>query len=159
MHPTLRVVIETIRPPRGTAWHGGPTPLGTLRGVSARTAARRPPGRAHSIWELTLHIAYWDYAVRRRLLRGKALPRFPRRPANFPRVPKPATEAAWEADKALLKEQQQLLIDAIAAFPAHLLNRRVRDGRRWTWGETISGIAVHDAYHAGQIQLLKRLFQ
>jgi len=29
--------------------------------------------------------------------------------------------------------------------------------KRWTYGDTILGITVHDAYHAGQIQLLKRM--
>lgn len=159
MHPTLRLAVDTIRPPRGTAWHGGPTPLGTLRGVSARLAARTPPGRAHSIWELALHIAYWDYAVRRRLLRGERIPRFPRSPSNWPRVSRPATEAAWAEDRALLKQEQDLLVETIAAFPALLLSRKAQKGKRWTWGELISGIAVHDAYHAGQIQILKRLFQ
>ena len=47
-------------------WHG-PNLRQSLRGVSARQAARRPaPGR-HNIWELAVHAAYWKYAVRRRL--------------------------------------------------------------------------------------------
>jgi hypothetical protein len=29
---------------------------------------------------------------------------------------------------------------------------------RWTYGETIVGIAAHEVYHTGQIQLLKRLW-
>jgi len=29
---------------------------------------------------------------------------------------------------------------------------------KWTYGELILGIAQHDAYHAGQIQLMKRLW-
>jgi uncharacterized damage-inducible protein DinB len=29
--------------------------------------------------------------------------------------------------------------------------------RKWTYGELIIGVAAHDAYHTGQIQLLKRL--
>jgi len=29
--------------------------------------------------------------------------------------------------------------------------------RGWTYFQTIVGIASHDLYHAGQIQLLKRL--
>jgi hypothetical protein len=31
--------------------------------------------------------------------------------------------------------------------------------RKWTFGELIAGIALHDAWHTGQIQLLKRLYQ
>lgn len=52
------------------SWHG-PNLRGVLRGVTAEQAAwRAAPGR-HNIWELTVHAAYWKYAVRRRLLGEK----------------------------------------------------------------------------------------
>ncbi|HMF08109.1 MAG TPA: DinB family protein, partial [Thermoanaerobaculia bacterium] len=49
-----------------SAWHG--TNLrGSLRGVSAKAADKRPaPGR-HNIRELVVHAAYWKYVARRRL--------------------------------------------------------------------------------------------
>ncbi len=158
MDRTLRLIAETLDPPHGTAWHGGPTPTGTLRGVKARDAARRPLRRRHTIWELALHIAYWNYAVRRRLLAGMGkdgIPHFPRTPANWPAMPKRASEAAWAADRALLAEEHRRLHEVIRRFPASLLGRRY-SGKRFTYGDLILGIAVHDAYHAGQIQLLKR---
>jgi hypothetical protein len=40
-----------------------------------------------------------------------------------------------------------------------LLTRRPPTSRRWTYGQLMVGIAMHDAYHTGQIQLLKRLWQ
>jgi hypothetical protein len=106
---------------------------------------------------LTLHIAYWNYAVRRRLL-GIDLPRFPRSPANFPVVPKPANQRAWLLDRALLAEEHQLLFETIADFPDRLLHRSAGGRKRWRWGDLILGITLHDAYHAGQIQMLKRLW-
>ena len=52
------------------SWHG-PNLKGSIRRVTAGEAAWRPgPGRK-SIWEITLHAAYWKYAVRRRLLGEK----------------------------------------------------------------------------------------
>ena len=157
MTRTLNLIARTLEPPRGRAWHGGPTPLGALRGVSAATARWRPtPGR-HSIWALTLHVSYWKYAVRRQLL-GAALPGFPRRPANFPAVPKPAGERAWAMDRALLAEEHQLLLETIEDFPETMLPRSPRGRGHWTWGDLILGITLHDAYHAGQIQMLKRLW-
>ena len=44
----------------------------------------------------------------------------------------------------------------VAALPAKRLGQRVR-GSEYTVVDTVLGIAVHDLYHAGQIQLLKRL--
>jgi hypothetical protein len=51
-------------------WHG-PNLKQAIKGVTAQQAAWRPgPGR-HNIWEVTLHAAYWKYAVRRRIEGGK----------------------------------------------------------------------------------------
>lgn len=151
------LIAETLEPPpRRGAWHGGPTPVGAVRGVTAAQARWRPaPGR-HNIWELMLHIAYWKYAVRRHLAK-EAAPRFPRSPANWPAMPVRPDQAAWEADKRLLAEEHQKFVRSVAQFPARLLNRRPVGNRKWTYGEMIAGMLAHDAYHTGQIQLLKRI--
>ena len=151
------LVRQAISPARGQAWHGGPTPVGALRGVSAAEAHWAPaPGRS-SIWRLTLHIAYWKYTVRRHLVHGP-IPRFPRSPANFPAIPVRADEAAWKADRALLAQEHRLLNEAIEAFSPARLGRIPRAARKWTFGEMLIGVALHDAYHTGQIQMLKRLW-
>ena len=148
-----------LQPPSGRKnWHGGPTPVGALRGVGAAEAAWRPTPRRKSIWELSLHIAYWKYTVRRHLERG-AQPRFPRSPANFPSQPDAADEAAWSRDVGLLRSEHERLVTAVRGLSEHWLGRVPAEGRRWTYGELILGIAAHDAYHTGQIQLLKRLWQ
>lgn len=153
-----KLLLENVRPRPGRgSWHGGPTAVGALRGVSAEQAAWTPaPGRK-SIWQLALHIAYWKYAVRRRI-EGGADSRFPRTPANWPRLPKPADEHAWRQDVALLKQEHDRLVESIAAVPLSRYAVEVPEGKRWTMGEMILGIAQHDAYHTGQIQLLKRLW-
>lgn len=136
------------------AWHG--TPLkGTIRGVSARAALWRPgPGR-HCIWDLVLHTAYWKCMVRRRLLRDPDIS-FPRDGANFPALPVRPDEAAWKRDRALLDEQHRLLRNAIAGIKPTQLGRRGWHSK-WRVAQEVYGIASHDLYHAGQIQLLKRL--
>lgn len=157
MDPTITLLATTIQPRRGQAWHGGPTPVGALRGVTEVAARWRPaPGR-HTIWELALHAAYWKYAIRRRLLDAD-IPHFPRSPANWPAMPEPASARAWAADKGLLADEHQLLLETIEDFPARLLSRHAGGRKRWSFGDLIIGIAMHDAYHAGQIQLMKRLW-
>lgn len=153
-----KLILENVQPRPGRgSWHGGPTAVGALRGVSAEQAAFTPaPGRK-SIWQLALHIAYWKYAVRRRL-EGGAGSRFPRTPANWPKVPSPADARAWSADVALLKREHELLVEVIAGIPLDRYGVQMPNGKRWTMGEMILGIAQHDAYHTGQIQLLKRLW-
>jgi uncharacterized damage-inducible protein DinB len=152
----LHSLLATLDPRRGQAWHG-PTVKGALRGVTA-AQARWAPGRGrHSIWELVLHIAYWDYAVRRHL--EPDVPRFPRAPANWPAPPDRADERAWRKDRALLAAQHAALVRAIRRFPQRGWSRIPREGKRWTFGEMIVGIVAHDVYHGGQISLLKRLWR
>jgi uncharacterized damage-inducible protein DinB len=140
------------------SWHGGPSPVGALRGVTAEQARWAPTPRRKSIWQLMLHIAYWKYAVRRHLEKGP-IARFPRKPANWPSVAPGADAAAWARDVALLKEEHQRLLQALRRVRRWPLDRIPPAGRRWTYGELLLGIAAHDAYHTGQIQLLKRLWQ
>jgi uncharacterized damage-inducible protein DinB len=151
----LTALLATLDPKRGAAWHGGPTPLMALRGVSAAEARWVPARRRHSIWELALHIAYWDYAVRRRL--DPDSPRdFPRSPANWPALPDRTDERAWAADRALLARQRDALVRVVRGVAPARWNRRLTE--RWTTGETIVGIVAHEVYHTGQIQLVKRLW-
>ena len=60
---------------------------------------------------------------------------------------------------ALLRVEHQRLVEAASAVRPALLSRHPPGSRRWTYGELLVGIAMHDAYHTGQIQLLKRLWQ
>jgi len=140
------------------AWHG-PTLLGSLRGVTARQAAWRPFPHRHNIWEVTVHAAYWKYAVRRRLT-GEKRGSFELKGSNWFLRPDGKLgrdkERAWKEDVRLLIDQHRQLRTAIADFPVSSLDRPFR-GKRQTAAYTIRGIAAHDLYHAGQIQLLKRL--
>lgn len=137
------------------SWHG--TNLrGSLRGVSAAEAARRPgPGR-HNIWEVVVHAAYWKYAVWRRLT-GERRGSFPLKGSNwFVRPAGTGDEPAWRADVGLLERMHRQLREAVAALPANHVSRAL-PASPFTVGALVSGAAAHDLYHAGQIQLLKKL--
>jgi len=137
------------------SWHG--TNLrGSLRGVTARQAAWRPARGRHNIWELAVHAAYWKYAVLRRLT-GAKRGSFALEGSNWFARPVQPTDAAWKADLALLERTHRELRAAVAALPAARLRARVQGKRTAAW--LLAGIAAHDLYHAGQIQLIKRLRQ
>jgi hypothetical protein len=136
-----------------SAWHG--TNLkGALRGVTARQASWRPaPGR-HNIRELVLHAAYWKERVRHRLT-GK-LETFPHPGSNW--FERPGGDAkAWKAEKALLDRAHRELRRAVATLVPEKLTRSLPGHRRRSALREAAGIALHDVYHAGQIQLLKAL--
>lgn len=138
------------------SWHG--TNLkGSIQGLSAARAAWRPAPARHSIWEIVLHAAYWKYVVRRRLL-GEKRGSFPLKGSNwFDRpTPRAADEKSWKSDVSVLVETHQSLREAIVSLPAKKL-RYTPPGSKVSNLALITGIAAHDLYHAGQIQLLKRL--
>ncbi len=134
------------------SWHG--TNLrGSIRGLTADDAAWRPhPGR-HNIHEIVVHAAYWKYAARRRLTAEKR-GTFPLKGSDW--FARDAADGErWASDVALLDESHRKLRDAIAALSTADLQRSV--GRSLTALSLVSGIIAHDLYHAGQIQLLKRM--
>lgn len=136
------------------SWHG--TNLrGSIRGMTAKEAAWRPSPRRKCVWDQVLHTAYWKYTIRRRLT-GEKRGSFPLKGSNWFDVPKPPSEKAWREHVALLEDQHAQLRAAVAALSERQLSDRVA-GSQLTKGYLIRGIALHDIYHTGQIQLLKRM--
>ena len=136
------------------AWHG-PNLKGSIRGLDPQTAAWRPAPQRHNIWEQVVHAAYWKYVVRRRLL-GEKRGSFPLAGSNWIARPQEISLAAWRMDVALLDQVHRALREAIAAFNPRDL-RLTPAGSKVSNAMILRGIAAHDVYHAGQIQLLKRL--
>jgi len=135
----------------GSAWHG-PAVLELLKGMNATEAAAKPLPNAHSIWELLLHVAAWDHAALRRLKGDKFQPEGT---ANFPLVPKRATEAEWRKAVARARGTHDILVKTVAALPESRLRDRV-PGKRCNFSFMLQGVAQHELYHAGQIALLKK---
>ena len=127
------------------SWHG-PNLTSAIRGVDAKTAATRLPGRK-CIWEQALHAAYWKQAIINKLT-GTSV-RLPRRGSNWPSTPEEVTETAWGADVALLHEVHRRLRSAVVALHVKPPDPKTQ------WH--VYGAAAHDVYHAGQIKLLRRL--
>ena len=153
----LEEALRHLHPSAGTKlWHGGASVLGALRGLSAEVASWRPYPDRHSIWALALHVAYWNYAVRRRVT-GEERGGFPRSPSNFPSVPADPTTAAWNADRRLVKEQHERLVEVVSEFDPSRLDEYAGGDTKTTYADLITGIVLHDTYHAGQIVMLKRL--
>jgi hypothetical protein len=156
MSPEVRLLLATIDGAfAGRGWHGT-TLSGSLRGLTPAQALCRPASGRHCVWEIVLHTAYWKYAVRCRLTGARPAGGFPRSPANWPAAPVTATMSAWRADVRLLRTMHAELRAAVAALPPRRLAARTPSGA-WRMAELIHGAAAHDAYHTGQIQLIKRL--
>lgn len=134
------------------AWHG-PNLRGAVRRLTAEEAAWR--NGAHSIAEVTVHCAYWKYAVRRRLT-GEKRGSFPWKGSNWFALPGPLTADAWRACLTLLVAQHVALREVVAGLSVARLAAPVAPDKPAAW-RLIQGVALHDVYHAGQLQVLKGL--
>ncbi len=112
MSEAARIADQLRRAFDSDAWHGDSL-FEILDGVTAAQAAGRPIERAHTIWELVLHIAAWDGAVLRRL-GGVAVELSDAE--NFPSLTD-ASETAWRTALAEVRRVHEELIAAVAAFP------------------------------------------
>jgi len=154
MTEAVRLADQIRRAFEGNAWHGDSV-LELLADVNAKTAVAKPIENARSIWELLLHIAAWDDAVRRRT-EGEAVTLSDSQ--NFPAV-KDLSEAAWRQAIESVKQTHNELIKAVAAFPESRLQDQV-PGKTQNYHNffyMFSGIVQHELYHAGQIALLKKV--
>ena len=144
----------------GDPWHGSSRAT-ILADVTLDEAQRHPDGGAHSIWQLVLHMRAWTNEVARRVSEGN-----PSEPAegDWPPVGS-VSEHAWRAAVAGLETAHADVVAAVRGLREGQLDERVggqRDaalGSGVTYREMLHGLAQHDAYHSGQIALLKRLYR
>jgi uncharacterized damage-inducible protein DinB len=134
------------------SWHG--TNLrGSVRGMTPEDAVWRPDSSRHNVQEIVVHAAYWKYVVRRRLT-GGTRGSFPLEGSDWFARPR-ADARIWRADLRLLDDCHRQLREAIDGLAAKRLHRAA--GGSTTALALVTGIIAHDLYHAGQIQLLKRM--
>lgn len=141
----------------GEAWHG-PAVLALLEGVTAQQAAAHPVAGAHSIWELTLHIAAWENACKRRLEGDTAQLSDEE---DWPAVTD-LSEEAWTKTKQQLRSNHAELLKAIARVDESKLDQPVMSHATIPFSSTyvtLHGGVQHDLYHAGQIAILKKALE
>ena len=136
---------------RGDAWHG-PALLEILEGVSAEEAVQRAIPAGHSIWELVLHITSWAEIVRRRITGGHPAPGDGE---DWPETGEP-TDARWKAAVDALTASHEQLCDTVAGLSNDALDADA-PGSDKSVAWMLHGTAQHDAYHGGQIVMLKKL--
>ncbi len=138
------------------AWHGT-TLRGSLRGLDYKQALWRPARGRHNIWEIIVHCAYWEYIGRRRILEDEKL-NFPIKGSDWFQIPSPADAKAWKQTLAFTRKEHIRLRKAIEHMPLSKIHY-VPSRAKLRNSEILHGVANHNLYHAGQIQLIKRLMK
>ncbi len=121
-----------------------------------RCAARWTPPHAHnSIADVVLHCAYWKYISRRRLAGGRKggfEGSFSVKGSDWFETPTRLTPSEWNGYLALLDDEHEQLLGAVRNSGADL---RLPAARRHV--RLLFGLAMHDAYHTGQVKLLRAM--
>lgn len=148
----LKEIIDEIeRGYKGDPWHG-PSLLALLEHIDHHESAVAPIAGAHTIAQIVLHIASWKEIVAERLGTREAIVVNPER--DWPQAVI-NTAADWQAALRRLDSAERNLVRAIAAFDPDRL-AEVVPGKHHPFVVEIRGLPQHDAYHGGQIAILKR---
>lgn len=118
-----------------------------LRGV-------RPKGFPHSPWEILEHLrlAQWDILEFSRDAKHVS----PDWPSGYwPETPAPPSAKAWDESVAQFRADLDTLAK-LAGDPSVDLYAKIPHGTGQTWLRQILMTADHNAYHLGQLMLLRR---
>ncbi|MEO8575507.1 MAG: DinB family protein [Gemmatimonadales bacterium] len=142
---------EIHRALRGPAWHGSSLQE-LLAALSAEEAIQRPIPTAHNIWELVLHITSWSNIALRRITGGQVEPH---EDEDWP-VPGEMTSEQWDADREAMKESHERLTEVVTGLTDDQILAKAPKSSN-SVAVMLHGVAQHDAYHGGQIALLRKV--
>ena len=146
-----QLAAEIRRTVSGPMWHG-PALSEALVGISPVAANSRPVAGAHSIWELTLHVAGWADIARTRL--GPTIMRDPVRSKDWPPAPNPSP-ATWRIAVEQVESSYNALATQVESLTPYDMGKIV-PGRDYTVETMVRGVIEHGTYHCGQIAILKK---
>lgn len=137
-------------------WRDAHVDLDTaLRGVPARLRGVRPHGLPYSLWELVEHVRL----AQRDILDFCRDPAYrePRWPEDYwPASPEPPDPRAWQRSLAAIRADRREL-ERLFRDPALDLGARIPHGNGQTYLRECLLVADHNAFHAGQVVVLRRL--
>ena len=133
------------------AWHGADLKA-ALADLSPELAFWRPSPERHNIAEVALHHAYCARSMRGQLS-GVAPQAFVLEGEDWFNLPD-SSRLSWTQVQAVVETEQRRLVAIIADLGAGRIQSKLSDAERFN---LVLGITCHAVYHAGQIQLLKRV--
>ena len=133
------------------AWYGSDL-RASIGDVSAAAAFKRPAKGRHNIAEVALHHAYWAGQITSKLT-GDSAAKFPLDGEDWFEL-KDESTLTWKKVAATVEASQQRLSQAVREIASGARTSPLGEAERF---DLVVGITGHAAYHAGQIQLIKKL--
>ena len=126
-----------------------------VKGIPANLRGKRPKGAEHSLWEILEHmrIAQWDILEFSRDAKHVS----PEWPAGYwPKSAAPPTAGAWAKSVRAFRADLEAMSKLVANEHVDLF-ARIPHGDGQTILREALLIADHNAYHLGEMVLLRRL--
>jgi hypothetical protein len=133
------------------AWHGADLKA-ALADVTSALAFRRPASGRHNIAEIALHHAYCTRAVSAQLSGAPGEP-FVLEGEDWFDLPD-ERRLSWSKIQATVESEQNRLASTIAEIETGRRQSPISETERFN---LVLGITCHAVYHAGQVQLIKKL--
>ena len=126
-----------------------------VKDFPANLYGKKPKGAAHSPWEVLEHIriAQWDILEFSRNAKHVS-PEFP--DGYWPKTPAPADATAWIKSVQSFRADLKAMV-ALAENESLDLFARIPHGEGQTILREVLVLADHNAYHLGELLLLRRL--
>lgn len=126
-----------------------------LEGLSADEADHKPSPGLHSIRELVNHILYYKERFLHRLKGEEYSPAYETNDETFTEMPPDYVNESWDDQVARMGNVHREIGKIIAELEESDLDRSAPD----PIGAQILDLAFHDAYHTGQIILLRKMLE
>jgi len=126
-----------------------------LEGVTASEAAWQPPGGGNTIWQTLRHLNFWNEFMWHRITGSPGGPEIISNEETFGPAADPEDEDAWRTEVARARELAGRLQEAVANLSEDDLERPLKD--MGTVAESLAAWIMHDAYHTGQIVLIRKM--
>ena len=133
------------------AWYGSDLHA-AVGDATPATAFKRPAKTRHNIAEVALHHAYWAGQIAGKLT-GETAAAFPLDGEDWFELAD-ESRLSWKEIVATLDAAQQRLSQAVSEIASGARISPLGEAERF---DLVVGITGHAAYHAGQIQLIKKL--
>ena len=126
-----------------------------FKDLPAKLRGKRPKGAGHSAWEVLEHlrIAQWDILEFSRNPKHKS-PEFPA--GYWPRAQGPADGTAWDKSIQSFRKDLKALCDLVANQSTDLFAKIPHGDGQTILREALLA-ADHNAYHLGEVVLLRRV--
>ena len=127
-----------------------------IEGVTAEQAAWKAEGTNNSIWESLAHLTYYNNAYAQRFNGEQYEYKISTNDETF-EAPKNPSEEDWKNEVSEFDRVMREFRSLIEAADEARFDQPVSETNKASWAELILNINAHNAYHGGQMLLIRKL--